>query len=582
MPVKTRAEDGFTMIMTVIGITLVVLLAAVAVTAVNGDAQLSSRDFGRKQAYEAALAGINEYAYHLHANSAYWAQCTKAVPAGQPTALNQKGSTANRRPLPGTSSATYSIELIPNAGHSTCDPTSLTTATASMLEFTSGPSGAFRIRATGFSGDSKASVTATFKPASFLDYVYFTQRETSDPVTYGKQVLIQAANARCTLTIAEHRTEKPLANPAGEPLSKKGEALHLSRGEYVNAKGEHESPVYCDTISFVRGDNIKGPMRTNDVFVICQNPILGRGPEDPIIVSYPSSPGWLSTSNPMLNSGSSCNGEPKIEGLLHFAEGNLLPPETNSELKEIAEPAYRFEGEVNICLKGSTMIVGHGKQCEGTSKPLPPNGVIYVSSKSCTGEYTPFELAYEPEAKGECGNVNVQGTFSKPLTIAAANDVLITGNLTKTNEEGMLGLIANNFIRVYHPVTINHPIIKENCKTITEKHGRSHEECEEHPNLEVSECGGNLPGSEVPHTIEAALLALKHSFIVDNYDCGAQLGNLNVTGAIAQYYRGAVGTTNTSGYLKNYVYDQRLKLTEPPSFLEPIKSDWVIGRETTE
>ncbi|MBS1891408.1 MAG: hypothetical protein JST59_08945, partial [Actinobacteria bacterium] len=82
--------------------------------------------------------------------------------------------------------------------------------------------------------------------------------------------------------------------------------------------------------------------------------------------------------------------------------------------------------------------------------------------------------------------------------------------------------------------------------------------------------------------IEAALLALQHSFIVDNYRCGARLGTLNVKGAIAQKYRGAVGTTGNSGYVKNYEYDERLKTTEPPSFIEPIKSDWVIGRETVE
>jgi hypothetical protein len=106
-----------------------------------------------------------------------------------------------------------------------------------------------------------------------------------------------------------------------------------------------------------------------------------------------------------------------------------------------------------------------------------------------------------------------------------------------------------------------------------------------HENTSITECKKNAYGSEEAVTkIEAALLALKHSFIVDNYRCGSRVGTLNVTGAIAQYYRGAVGTTgnNGAGYLKNYVYDNRLETTEPPSFIEPIKSDWVIGRETVE
>jgi hypothetical protein len=35
-------------------------------------------------------------------------------------------------------------------------------------------------------------------------------------------------------------------------------------------------------------------------------------------------------------------------------------------------------------------------------------------------------------------------------------------------------------------------------------------------------------------TVEAAMLALRDSFIVDNYSCGAPLGTLRVYGAIAQ------------------------------------------------
>jgi hypothetical protein len=572
MPVKARAEEGFTMIMTVIGVTLIVLLAAVAVTAVNGDAQLSGHDLSRKQAYEAALAGVNEYAFHLHAEPNYWEKCTEAVPKGQPTALNQQGSTKNRRPVPGQPNAQYALELLPAAGHTFCDGSSLIAANASFVEPANGGvlGGTFRVRATGFAGGSEVKVTATFKPASFLDYVYFTQRETSDPVTYGREVMVKAATARCSLKVSEHRTESPLTNEAGEVLSAQGEPLHISRGNYVNASGEQKAPDYCDTISFVGGDNIQGPMRTNDVFVLCESPTLGRNAGDSIIVSYPEKPGWLSTSNSILHSGSNCSGsERNIKGHYLFGQGDLTPPKTNQQLKTIAEEGgYLFNGEVNICLKGAQMIVGHGKQCEGEVRPYPSNGVIYVSTVECPTFYSPFGVEYAPEANGKCGTVNVQGTFSKPLTIAAQNDILITGSLTKTNEEGMLGLIANNFIRVKHPVTVNTITRKEGSVTVTEKTCNS--------------SSTNLEGTIQEPTIEAALLALEHSFIVDNYSCGRQLKKLNVTGAIAQYYRGAVGTTNTSGYLKNYVYDQRFERAEPPHFLEPVKSDWVIGRETTE
>lgn len=570
MPVRAKDESGFTMIMTVIGITLIALLAAVAVTAVNGSAQITGRDLARKQAYEAALAGINEYAFHLHANSSYWTECTKAVPAGEASALNQEGSTANRRPVPGGSGATYALELIPATGHSECVP-GVEAAIASMLE-TGQMKGTFRVRATGFSGKTQVSVTATFKPASFLDYVYFTQYETSDPVTYGNAELIKAAQRQCSKTIKEGRYTIPLENEAGQ---------------YLNAKGEvtsrESSAKFCDVISFVGADNIKGPMHTNDAFVFCGSPTLGRNSNDAIEVSYPEEPGWFQTKKLPRENREGCSGSnSNIKGHWQVNSPALIPPETNRELANIAEPAYRFEGETSICLEEATLRVGAGKSCTSTALPFPPNGVIYVSNKNneCNAAYTPFNVAYSTTGVDTCGNVNIiEGKYAKPLTIAAANNVLIEHSIEKTTEEGMLGLIATNFIRIYHPVELVHP--KECTPEYNQWGYKTGEHCVENTEITTG-CKGNLTGSMKDLKLEAALLALQHSVIVDNYECGDSLGKLTVKGAIAQKYRGAVGTTGGTGYVKEYEYDERLKTTEPPSFIEPIKSDWVIGRETVE
>ena len=113
----------------------------------------------------------------------------------------------------------------------------------------------------------------------------------------------------------------------------------------------------------------------------------------------------------------------------------------------------------------------------------------------------------------------------------------------------MLGLIANQFVRVYHPVDAN---------------------CDNN--------GG--PGSI---QIDAAILALQHSFTVDHYYCGNPLGTLTVNGVIAQKFRGPVGTGGSSistGYLKDYNYDDRLQLRQPPYFLDPVQSAWRIQRQT--
>ena len=108
-------------------------------------------------------------------------------------------------PCRANTGASYAIELIPATGQTKCDPTNIVTATKSMLESLGTSKGTFRIRSTGYSGTSKVSITATFKPASFLDYVYFTQLETSDPVTYGSKSLIEGAYKQCAKTIASGR-----------------------------------------------------------------------------------------------------------------------------------------------------------------------------------------------------------------------------------------------------------------------------------------------------------------------------------------------------------------------------------------
>ncbi len=45
-------------------------------------------------------------------------------------------------------------------------------------------SGTFRIRSTGESRGVRRSIVSTFRRSSFLDYLYFTDYETSDPLTY--------------------------------------------------------------------------------------------------------------------------------------------------------------------------------------------------------------------------------------------------------------------------------------------------------------------------------------------------------------------------------------------------------------
>jgi type II secretory pathway pseudopilin PulG len=560
-------QDGFTMIVTVIGLSLMAMLVLVAVTAVNGDSHLTSSDLQQKQAYEAAKAGIDDYAYRLHANNSYWTNCANVT---GPTAVNLMGSTTNRLTVPGTTGAEYAIELLPSTSQTKYTQCNSTHATESMLQSVDPLKGTFRIRSNGYAGNSHTAIVATFKPASFLDYVYFTQRETSDPVTYGEKSLIEAAEKQCSKTIKD--------------------------GRYNTEIAYHK---WCDAISFVTGDFINGPMHTNDAFAICGTPTLGGSAADPIEVSGPPV-GWFSTSA-IPNSGSNCEGSSKnFKGTLTANAAVLTPPPTNEELSVIAQS--KFKGQVRICLSGQSMTVmtyATSNSCASPSSvkysgAIPSNGVVYVESGACPKEYSPFNTSYEvttgTSGNVECGNAYVEGTYTGQLTIATYNDIIITGNLCAEScsakvplpGEAVLGLVANNFVRIYHPVELKHPQVCEKHKV----NGKTVTECVE--NTSEWECTGNATGSlSNGVTIDAAILAISHSFIVDNYNCGAQMGTLTVNGAIAQYYRGAVGTGGGSGsggtgYLKSYNYDSRLKYIEPPSFIAPVKTAWVIGRETLE
>ncbi len=512
---RLREEGGYTMIAVIGAISLVSMLAAATLAASNGDVNLVQRDVDYRRANAAAEAGIANYSFHLNSDNSYWARCTN-VP--EPSAVNQQGaSPLKKRTVPGSTDASYAIELLPSSSYAegkcnTAKPLE------SMLEQNGPNTGSFRIRSRGFAGNAKVSVVATYKRASFLDYIYFTQYETSDPVTYGNQSWSANAYAQCSKFRREGRESHEIPGSGGQ---------------------------YCNKIVFVSGDHIKGPLHTNDDLAICGTPEFGRTAADVIEVGAPPQ-GWMSggCSSP---SGAS----PNFVGPLVTTAPVLKPPTTNGKLKTIAGPSYTYSCQTKIELNGTTMKVTKNNGSNSTSTTnvaFPSSGVVYIKNDSCPGsnwpqcssEYSPFSASYP--SGSDCGTVYVSGNYSGELTIAAERDIVIEGNLTRNSgTQGLLGLIANNFVRVKH------------------------------------ECSGfklqNLK-------IEAAILAIEHSFIVDHYDCGEELGTLTVKGAISQKFRGPVGTTGGTGYLKNYEYDDRLRYMEPPNFLNPVEPSWHVQRET--
>ena len=507
-------EDGFTMIVTlgVMLVTSVLLVGAFAVA--NGDIHLSRADNTQKQAYYAALAGVQAYEQKLQANPNYWETCEG------PTGTVLEGA-----------SERYEVKVLP-ASTAPGGTTECSAANPFATVIEGGASGAlantFRIKSTGYvkttgySGSAKRSLVATFQVTGFLNYLYFTNFEQGDPQVFG--------------------------------TSKECEGKYHSEW---SGKG-----LNCAEIQFTSGDEVNGPMHTNDAAKVVGEASFGRNEHSPIDVvemnggTYPTE--GCGEGSAKYYTATKC-----------FTKGATLePPESDTSLESYVNEADRFEGQVHLELKGNTGQIavtrfnGEGKEVKETIA-WPANGLIYVKQSAAGCNYT-YEVANSDtgstnEAEKNCGNVYVNGTYAKSLTVAGEQEVVINGSLYPTSVEGKLGekpsgtatlgLIATKYVRVYHP-----------CEG-----GRG---------------GGNGGGSLETPWIYAAVLSTAHSFIVDNYACGAELGKLHVYGAIAQDYRGAVGTTGGTGYIKDYKYDDRLAAAEPPYFLAPLKAGWKIARQT--
>jgi hypothetical protein len=517
LPPRLRAEHGFTMIIALGVMFVTSLLLVAAFTAVNGDINNSHENVTKQEAYYAALAGVQEYEYKLEANSNYWENC---------------------EPLSSTleSGERFEVTLLPAEGQAKCNPAN---PFETEIESSGAAANTFRVLSVGCAGASglstcsghsnssvsTRSVVATFKVTGFLDYVYFTQYEDLDPTLNGTNA------ANCT--------------------------------KYYEEKGVKRASE-CTTITFASEDSVLGPMHTDDAASITCNKELTFGrekqkPPDVVEINGGTYPSCGAGSEPTYNTESKT-----------YSKGvELVAPESDESLGQYVESANTFAGVTHLVLQpkgvantiGVTTVVA-GKKVEKTIS-WPANGLIYVQGSGACGyefKVASSDTSSEATEEEQCGTVYVEGSYTKSLTIAGADDVIIDGNIYPTSVAGKLGtapsgaptlgLIATNFVRLYHPCS-----------------------------------GGTNQSGYMPEPwIYAAILSTSHSFVVDNYACGAKMNNLNVYGAIAQKFRGAVGTGGGggggTGYSKEYKYDPRLATEEPPYFLSPLKTGWKVSRET--
>ena len=530
---RVRAQDGFSLIVVLSVMLVTSLLLVAAFTASTGEVQTARRSTNHTRAYYAALAGVQEYAYRLDNEPDFWETCEAVT-----------GKTAGARYMANgkeveTEPGRYEVKVLRASGStSECEAAHpFTTA----IQSSGALANTFRIESIGCTGggtgkcettmrgEETHSIVATFQVTGFLDYAYFTQYEDEDPSLNGESA------ATC-------------------------ERYYAARAD-----------AGCSEIYFGEGDSVHGPFHTDDAAnITCGAVEFGRKSSElngmePDLVEIKGGINVTCGTSPTINT--------KNKQLTTPAK-QLEPPPSDGSLALYVEAKNKFEGVTHLVLNGTTNTIEvTNKGVTGPPLEWPKNGLIYVGANekaTCTYKYQQIasDLANEAKEEPGCGTVYVSGTYSKSLTIGASKELIINGSLTPTgvtlgqepSGTETLGLIATGFVRVYHPVTEGGGVVNTKT-TCTAK---------------------NATGSMLDPWIYAAILSTSHSFTVDNDNCGdkSELETLHVYGAIAQKFRGIVGTTGDTGYTKDYQYDERLATDEPPYFLAPLKAGWRIIRET--
>lgn len=291
--------------------------------------------------------------------------------------------------------------------------------------------------------------------------------------------------------------------------------------KYIYATGDEGA----GTIWFMSGDQLTGPMHSNDQIAIQGSPtFLGR------VSSSASSFLEGSGYNPTFAEGYQLNA-PTVqfptaaEVLSNYTDVHSGPPDLIIDVSGNKEADLQFNSDGTI-----TYSVWHwtggGSRGRGQRRKvfdiLPTN----VSLDDING-FIQVD-----------GDVQVLGTVSGQVTLYAAGDIYINDDIIYLNS-GTNGEPNVNCPDHLGLISLQDIIVADNAANRND----------------VIICG--------------AVLALGNSFTVQNYWSGSSRGYLRIWGSLSQKIRGPVGTfgwRGRTGYTKDYHYDERYQTEAPPYF----------------
>lgn len=332
------------------------------------------------------------------------------------------------------------------------------------------------------------------------------------------------------------------------------DVMTQSYAQFIYFTEDEHLPGSTTPVWFCTQDALDGSLHTNGQLHVWGNPsFLGHvtsaygGPDDEIPSHNPSFMYYNNNYYTHVESAAASN--PPYDTPV-FGDGYELGT-TEIELPDCLDDLRTLAADGGLTITGNTEI-----QFSRSNGGSPMYG--YVSYRPIGGStWTDVAISSINGVVFVTGTVQVKGVLDGSLTVGSSLDMTITDDVTYRASDAngptpscddILGLVSERNITVADNVPN-----RSNC------------------------------------TIHAHLMALNTSFQAQNYRTGSPRGTLTVHGGIIQKYRGAVGTGTaqggqviiSTGYAKNYHYDPRFDLIQPPGYFLTGKYYKLAWREVT-
>jgi Tfp pilus assembly protein PilX len=577
----------------IFGTVLMTIVAGLLVLSTSG-AVKSAYDRNYQNAMSAAYAGLADYQSKISNDNGYavYGTTTNAQFSATSGSLFQglgPNSTSNAAfsgfvSVPNSSDEYYRYE-VDNSNYAS--------------------QGILRVRVTGKSGTVTRSLVANLKGDGFINYLYFTNYESAEPAITGDNCTsaYQWSGTSNTCGYVQFAASDTLNGSVrtNDTFTSCGATFNGSVEDY---NGTVTKPSGCSASTFNGGSpssaaylgmpalnsNMSQEARTDLPTTVPRPGCLYTGPtsvqfngDGTMTVNSPwtkatqytvGSNGAIVASTNTAAAASECG---SIAALQSSAGATIptLPynlmyvqdvPQTNSPANANYWGSSFPTGYTNTYCNTKVTVKANGSSSTASSTTYS-NGQGYPQSNEWIngGLYTTsyFGTSYYRTGAASStygctdGDVFVSGGFSGQMTIAASGTVWVTGNITYVKPTtDILGLVGQQAVEVYNPAQ---------CNSTSQGYCVSE-------SLQNYSAGQNLE-------IDAAIASNAGTFWNENYQFGKALGTLTVKGSIAQNWRGIVATGGSSistGFAKNYVYDARFLTTAPPKFLQPVSTSYGV------